>query len=586
MNMDCEKEKKMGSYNLLDEPWIAVLNEKNGEKREISMLEFFRNAGEYRSLAGEMETQNFAVMRFLLAVIQTVFSRFDLQGNVLPGIILNDRWVQTEPVDQDDLEDYCSCTDECWKQLYMGNAFPNIIIDYLERWRDRFNLFDEEHPFYQVNKKEMDEIMTKIPKKKQPTSFYGKNLNRTISESENKEALFSPVVNGGNEKRGNKDIMTAAELARWLLTFQGYSGLADKVSLTSEGQRPSKGWLFDLGGIYLQGNTIYETLVMNYLPESPVDNKSLAGRVQRPCWEVRGSEMVDGLCQGASIDNLAELYTNWSRAVYIDPKLDIGKPLEIKAVKLPEIDHTEHCIEPMTLWKYNDNGSNKDHFTPKKHAAGQSLWRSFGIIAMKSSADEGFKQHQPGIFRQYERLASTAGSRWTDLTGISMEDDGNATSWLPVDEISDSLQINDLVITDRDSDGWVIRINDTVETTKEVVSVIYRGFLRGICEIRNLKLKPMDSLAEGFIKEETEKIYAEIDIAFKDWLISINPDDSKEEKVRQWYDQLKKMVLRQGEELFENSTVRDLTGIEKDNATENIATKYWQFVSRVNKKLV
>jgi CRISPR system Cascade subunit CasA len=75
MNMDCERNKKMGRYNLLDEPWISVLIDKTGEKEDVSLLDFFRNAGCYHALAGEMETQNFAVMRFLLAIIQTVFSR-------------------------------------------------------------------------------------------------------------------------------------------------------------------------------------------------------------------------------------------------------------------------------------------------------------------------------------------------------------------------------------------------------------------------------------------------------------------------------------------------------------------------------
>ena len=45
------------------------------------------------------------------------------------------------------------------------------------------------------------------------------------------------------------------------------------------------------------------------------------------------------------------------------------------------------------------------------------------------------------------------------------------------------------------------------------------------------------------------------------------------------------MVIRRGEELFDNSTSRDLTGIEKDGKLVNIATRYWQFVGSINKKL-
>lgn len=586
MNLAYERKMNMGRFSLLDEPWISVLVDKTGEKKDVSMCEFFRDTGSFYSLAGEMETQNYAVMRFLLSVIQTVFSRFDYQGNTLHGINLDERWKQTEPVDEDDLDDYNLAVSECWKQLYSRGSFPDVVIDYLEKWRDRFYLFDEIYPFYQVNKNEMDEIMMKIPKKNKPTSIYGKNINRTISESENKTALFSPVSGTVIAQRSRKDVQTTAEFVRWLIMFQGYSGLADKVSLTDADQRTSKGWLFDIGGIYLQGSTIFETLIMNYMPESPIDNHHFSGRIQKPCWETSGREVVSRLCQERFIDNLAELYTNWSRAIYIDPSLDMSEPVKISVVKLPEIEHTQKSIEPMTLWRWNESGPNKNSFTPKKHYAEQSLWRNFGIITLKSSADGDKKQRQPGIFGQYRRLKESAGSRWTNLVGVSMEDDGNATSWLPVDEVTDSFKINDIVVTDNNSEGWVIRINEAVETTKKVISDDYKSYLRGICRIRKLRLdNPIDPYAAGFIAEETAKMYSIIDPAFKEWISLIGPDDSKEAKIKEWYNQLKKLVLDRGEELFENSTTRDLIGIQTETKVENIATQYWQFVYRVNKRI-
>ena len=69
----------MGSFNLLDEPWISVMS-MDGQQLDVSLKEVFSHAQEYQCLAGEMETQNFAVLRFLLSVVQTVFSRFDSEG--------------------------------------------------------------------------------------------------------------------------------------------------------------------------------------------------------------------------------------------------------------------------------------------------------------------------------------------------------------------------------------------------------------------------------------------------------------------------------------------------------------------------
>lgn len=578
----------MGRFNLLDEPWISVLIDRTGEKKDVSMLEFFQHASDYCAFAGETETQNFAVMRFLLSVVQTVFSRFDYDGELLPGIEIDDRWHQASPIEadeenSDELDDFRDAVSNCWNELYRSKKFPAVICEYLEKWRDRFYLFDEKHPFSQVTRDEITDIMSQIPKNSKPTSIYGKNLNRTISESENKIALFSPIANGNNGKRSQKDYLSEAELTRWLLTFQGYSGLADKASLVKAGQRPSKGWLFDIGGIFLQGSTIFKTLILNYLPESPTDDESLLGRIQKPCWEYSGSSVVNRLCMENPIDNLAELYTTWSRAIYIDPNTNMAEPVSICVVKIPEIEHSEKSIEPMTLWRKIDSGSQKGQNTLKKHTANQSLWRSFGIIALQTTEGDG-KNKQPGIFKQYERLNKiSSANRWTDLVGISMKDDGNNNSWLPADEIYDRFQINDLVITDSNPNGWVLRINDVIETTKYVISNIFRSYLRGICEIRNLD--PKNPSAIGFIDKETAEMYAIIDPAFKDWLCAIKPTDSKEARIFEWKEHLKSLVLRRGESLFENSTERDLVGIERDSHIENIATKYWQFVNRVNKKL-
>ena len=67
---------KEREFNLLEEPWIKVLD---GECRihEVSLTDLFEQAHIYRDLCGELPTQDFAVLRLLLAVLHTVFSRYD-----------------------------------------------------------------------------------------------------------------------------------------------------------------------------------------------------------------------------------------------------------------------------------------------------------------------------------------------------------------------------------------------------------------------------------------------------------------------------------------------------------------------------
>ena len=189
----------MKRYNLLDEPWIKVVSKSQGEQTEISLLDLFHHAENYLCLAGEMETQNFAMLRFLLAILQTVFSRFDSNGEPYPFIELNEKMQQINEVDCEDEEeydDYSEARETCWNSVWKTGRFPEIICKYLEEWRDHFYLYDDVFPFYQVTEKEMRAL---IPTGKKPTEFSGRNLNRLISESGNKPALFSPIVSERKE---------------------------------------------------------------------------------------------------------------------------------------------------------------------------------------------------------------------------------------------------------------------------------------------------------------------------------------------------------------------------------------------------
>ena len=70
-------------FNLLTEPWIRVRLRDN-TVREVSLTEALVSAQDYADLAGEMPTQNAAVLRLLLAVLFTVFSRMNAKGKPQP----------------------------------------------------------------------------------------------------------------------------------------------------------------------------------------------------------------------------------------------------------------------------------------------------------------------------------------------------------------------------------------------------------------------------------------------------------------------------------------------------------------------
>ena len=72
-------------FNLLHEPWILVMR-PDGMTEEVSLLDVFRRAPEFQSLAGELPTQDVAVLRLLLAILHAVFGHMTPTGHMPPYV--------------------------------------------------------------------------------------------------------------------------------------------------------------------------------------------------------------------------------------------------------------------------------------------------------------------------------------------------------------------------------------------------------------------------------------------------------------------------------------------------------------------
>ena len=120
-------------FNLLDEPWIRVMD-ISCKVHEVSLKYALINANKFKALSGELPTQDVAVMRLMLAVLHTVFSRVDENGN-------------EAPLDEEDEDEAL----ERWKALWDKGYFPEkAITEYFDKWHERFWLFHPERPFGQI----------------------------------------------------------------------------------------------------------------------------------------------------------------------------------------------------------------------------------------------------------------------------------------------------------------------------------------------------------------------------------------------------------------------------------------------------
>lgn len=70
-------------FNLLDEKWILV-RKSDCTVDELSLTDALLKSHEYVELAGELPTQNVSILRLMLAVLHTVFSRYSPQGEPAP----------------------------------------------------------------------------------------------------------------------------------------------------------------------------------------------------------------------------------------------------------------------------------------------------------------------------------------------------------------------------------------------------------------------------------------------------------------------------------------------------------------------
>ena len=109
------------------------------------------------------------------------------------------------------------------------------------------------------------------------------------------------------------------------------------------------------------------------------------------------------------------------------------------------------------------------------------------------------------------------------------------------------------------------------------MEVIYKQFINDIKNIRNLE-------SNDFVNNNVEIVYYEIDKTFRDWIFNLSYNDSKDEKIINWYDKLKVILFKQAEKMYQSSSPRDITGVIEDNSIKNIFTVYNIFVMRINKK--
>lgn len=214
----------MSRFNLIDEKWIPV-RFPDGTRDELGIRDTLLRSKEIAAIEDPSPLVVAALHRFLLAVLYRA-----LEG----------------PTDINQAKD-----------LFKVGLPSKKITAYLEKWRDRFWLFDEKYPFWQVPSFE--------PKKWRAWPALAVEYNADTAK-----VLFDHT----NEAEPGS--ISPAEAARWLLATQTFAVSTGKSEIAHTGTAPSAGSMMAIP----IGLNLMDTLLFCLVPQN-----RMVMQADIPLWE-------------------------------------------------------------------------------------------------------------------------------------------------------------------------------------------------------------------------------------------------------------------------------------------------------------
>ncbi|GAA1870962.1 type I-E CRISPR-associated protein Cse1/CasA [Myceligenerans crystallogenes] len=491
------------AFDLTVEPWIVVLD-KAGVRREMSIRDAFREAGEISQIVGEVPTQGFAILRVLLAILHRAVDgpRFE------------------EGEDRSRHEHWCEVRDD-W------DGVVGAVGEYLDEYRERFDLRHPVTPFFQVA-----------------------GLSTAAKDAAGLEMLIADVPNGQQYQttrsgRGTATI-TWAEGARWLVHAHAYdpsgirgAAIGDPRAKGGKGYPIGPGWSGQIGGVFLQGATLRDTLLLN-LTESVTAGLETVG-TDVPVWERPAlTAAPDGGPDGREPTGPLDLYTWQTRRIRL-----VGDGV-VHGVVLCNGDkatpQNRFRLEPLTAWRWSDPQTKKfkqDTWMPRKHDPSRAIWR--GLAGLLTGAS-GSKDKAPGVLRFAEELLADGVLTEPVLTvravGITY-----GPQEATISEITDDhLDLPAEIVAH--GDGETARL--AVLAVEQADRAVYQ--LASFAQ--NLALAAGgDTESSGPRDRAREAAFAELDPMFRRWLLSLATSDDLRKSETVWQRDVAAVVHRQADDL-------------------------------------
>jgi CRISPR system Cascade subunit CasA len=350
-----------GTFNLVNEPWIPCVK-SDGEVEPAGIFQTLVDAGQYVEVRDPSPLVTASLHRLLLAVLHRV--------------------VGTESPD-------------AWADLWQNGAgrFDEKKLEaYLKEPAiySRFDLFDEQHPFYQTAS-----LAVGPPDKKTGLPRFVKpiwQMAHELAYSDNMN-LFAHFTESDWETR------PAAEAARWLVAFQGFA-LGGLIT-TEEGRKTqdgsaNAGQLVKSAVVLAKGENLFQTLMLNLVHYSADDEAPFAfkAKADRPAWERDDEQHLKRHEFDRRYDGYLDLLTWQSRRVKLVAERDregnllgVSGVVTMKGFQLPD-NYWRYNYETMVGYiRAKDAKGRQDPWPPLGFRSGKDLWRD--SQALLQSITEG-----------------------------------------------------------------------------------------------------------------------------------------------------------------------------------------------------
>lgn len=339
-------------FSLIDDPWILVVD-TDGNQRTVGIREIFAGEVKVASLQGESPAQNYAIVRLLLAIFWRAHSR---ESKVDPGKTFNfAAWFQR------------------LRAQLQRDGRDDAVLDYLEHYRDRFELLDSPTPFMQV-------ADLSVP------SGELKHVTTIVPEAQ--EDYFT--MRAGKAR----DSLSYAEAARWLVYAQAYdySGIksgavGDSRVKGGKGYPIGTGWTGMTGGVLVVGENLLDTLILNTC------SSALTIPQDKPVWERQpdGPDTREKVGENAYPQGPSDLLTWQSRRIRLHSEGNrVTGVILSNGDKIPDAGANVFG-DPMTPYRYSTNKSKKnmDIYYPATFSPQRTVWRALDALIV-AETDGGF----------------------------------------------------------------------------------------------------------------------------------------------------------------------------------------------------